>query len=175
MLKLVDGALKLVDEPALTAINMRLRDDYVRDCEGGIRRWNKVIEKSGVKFELKLPSVAFNRQIGEFKDIHASPDGELLSDGEWAARKDQWLPSRDDGAFIESLMAPCWEPRQVRILDRAAQSRRRQQGRRLRIREDPPGMTWIGQRFLLRTCAPCHPHAPLHPPALLFIQKTGHR
>src|SRR5690349_13235241 len=58
VLKLVDGGLKLVEEPALTAINMRLRDDYVHDCEGGIRRWNKVIEKSGIKFTLKLPAVA---------------------------------------------------------------------------------------------------------------------
>ena len=28
VLKLVDGAIKRVDEPALTALNMRLRDDY---------------------------------------------------------------------------------------------------------------------------------------------------
>jgi benzoyl-CoA 2,3-dioxygenase component B len=110
VLKLVDGAIKLSQEPALTAINMRLRDDYVKDCQGGVSRWNRVIEKAGIKFELKLPSVAFHRQIGEFKDIHASPDCQLLSDGEWAVSKDKWLPSRDDGAFIESLMKPCWEP-----------------------------------------------------------------
>ena len=112
VLKLVDGALALVQEPALTAINMRLRDDYVRDCQGGVARWNRVIEKGGIAFKLKLPSVAFNRQIGEFKAIHASPEGELLPDGAWAARKDQWLPSAADGAFIEGLMAPCWEPGQ---------------------------------------------------------------
>jgi benzoyl-CoA 2,3-dioxygenase component B len=109
VLKLVDGSIRISQEPALTAINMRLRDDYVRDCQGGVSRWNKVIEKSGIKFELKLPSMSFHRQIGEFKNIHASPEGQLLSDGEWAARKDEWLPSRDDGAFIESLMRPCWE------------------------------------------------------------------
>jgi benzoyl-CoA 2,3-dioxygenase component B len=88
---------------------MRLRDDYVRECERGVSRWNKVIEKAGIKFELKLPSVAFHRQIGEFRNIRASPDGELLSDAEWQEKKDAWLPSQDDGAFIESLMRPCWE------------------------------------------------------------------
>src|SRR5689334_10990438 len=31
VLKLVNGEIKQVDEPALTAINMRLRDDYTRD------------------------------------------------------------------------------------------------------------------------------------------------
>ena len=110
MLKFVDGSIKMVDEPALTAINMRLRDDYVKDCQGGVSRWNRIIDKAGIKFQLTLPSVTFNRAIGEFRNIHASPEGKLLSDGEWAARKDEWLPSTDDGAFIESLMKPCWEP-----------------------------------------------------------------
>ena len=110
VLKFVDGSIKMVDEPALTAINMRLRDDYVKDCQGGVSRWNRIIDKAGIKFQLTLPSVTFNRAIGEFRNIHASPEGQLLSDGEWAARKDEWLPSTDDGAFIESLMKPCWEP-----------------------------------------------------------------
>ena len=46
MLKLVDGEIKRVDEPALTALNMRLRDDYTHDCVKGVVRWNKVISKS---------------------------------------------------------------------------------------------------------------------------------
>lgn len=107
--KLVDGRIKLVDEPALTAINMRLRDDYVNDCAKGVERWNKVIEKAGVPFRIELPHVAFHRQIGEFQKVHASPAGEVLSDAEWSKKKDQWLPSKADGDFIESLMAPCWE------------------------------------------------------------------
>jgi benzoyl-CoA 2,3-dioxygenase component B len=107
--KLVDGKVKMVDEPALTAINMRLRDDYVADCAKGVDRWNKVIEKAGVSYKLTLPHVAFHRHIGEFQNIKASPDGQVLSDAELSKKKDQWLPSKDDGDFIASLMAPCWE------------------------------------------------------------------
>ncbi len=109
VLKLVDGQIKTVDEPALTAINMRLRDDYSKDCQGGVNRWNKVIEKAGIKFELKLPPVAFHRHIGEFKDVKVSPDGKLLSETEWIKNRDKWLPSKDDGDFIASLMQACWE------------------------------------------------------------------
>ena len=69
-----------------------------------------MIEKAGIKFQLTLPSVAFHRQIGEFKGVQASPDGRLLGEFEWQTSRDQWLPSADDGAFIESLMQPCWEP-----------------------------------------------------------------
>ena len=109
VLKFVDGQIRMVDEPALTALNMRLRDDYVKDCQGGVNRWNKVIEKAGIKFALTLPSVAFHRHIGEFKAVNVSPDGKLLNETEWAKMRDQCIPSSDDGAFIESLMQPCWE------------------------------------------------------------------
>src|SRR5207302_4480083 len=93
VLKLVDGEIKRVDEPALTAINMRLRDDYTADCQRGLDRWNKIIEKTGVAFRLQLPHVAFHRQIGEFKDVQASPTGELVDAATWSQQKDKWLAS----------------------------------------------------------------------------------
>src|SRR6201987_4238737 len=52
VLKFVDGAIKRIDEPALTAINRRLRDDYSKDCAGGVERWRKIIDKTGVGFKL---------------------------------------------------------------------------------------------------------------------------
>ncbi len=102
--KFIDGAIKLVDEPALTALNMRLRDNYTEDCAKGVERWNKIIEKAGVNFRLALPHTAFHRQIGEFKDVKANPKGDLLSDQQWEKERDDYLPSAADGAFIESLM-----------------------------------------------------------------------
>jgi len=104
--KLVDGKIKMVDEPALTALNMRLRDDYSEDCAKGVERWNKVIEKTGVNFRLELPHTAFHRQIGEFRNIQASPKGIILSDSEWSKQRDNYLPSASDGDFINSLMQP---------------------------------------------------------------------
>src|SRR6202043_1046999 len=72
VLKLVNGEIKRVDEPALTAINMRLRDDYTADCQRGLDRWNKIIEKTGVAIRLELPHVAFHRQDGEVRDLQDS-------------------------------------------------------------------------------------------------------
>jgi benzoyl-CoA 2,3-dioxygenase component B len=109
VLKLVDGVIKRVDEPALTALNMRLRDDYTQDCVKGLLRWNKVISTSGYQYKLTLPNVAFHRQIGEFRDIHATPEGVLIDDATWNARKSEWLPSTQDGDFIASLMKPVTE------------------------------------------------------------------
>jgi benzoyl-CoA 2,3-epoxidase subunit B len=110
VLKLVGGAIKRVDEPALTALNMRLRDDYTQDCAKGLLRWNKIITTAGIDFTVALPHVAFHRQIGEFKDVQATPQGVLIDHATWAKRKGDWLPSRDDGEFIASLMTPVTEP-----------------------------------------------------------------
>ena len=110
VLKLVGGEIKRVDEPALTAINMRLRDDYTADCQRGLDRWNKIIDRTGVNFRFQLPHVAFHRQIGEFKDVKASPSGALVDDASWNKEKDKWLPSKDDGDFIQSLMRQVIEP-----------------------------------------------------------------
>jgi benzoyl-CoA 2,3-dioxygenase component B len=107
-----EGKAVLKDAPALTAINMRLRDDYKRDASGGLKRWNRVISKAGIEFALTLPHESFHRKIGVFKDQPFDPAGEILSQEEWAARQDEWLPTKADGDFIQSLMVPCYEPGQ---------------------------------------------------------------
>ncbi len=106
VLRCIDGALVEEPVPALSALNMRLRDDYVADCQGGVGRWNKVIEKAGIAFHLKLPHVAYYRHIGEFARIHADTDGRVLSEVEWEMVRAATLPGEDDRAFIESLMKP---------------------------------------------------------------------
>lgn len=106
VLRCVDGAIAQEAVPALSALNMRLRDDYVQDCQGGVNRWNKVIERAGIPFRLTLPHVAFNRKIGEFSRIHADPEGRVVDAGTFAANRDRWLPSADDDLYITGLMKP---------------------------------------------------------------------
>lgn len=101
-----DGAIVKDEVPALSSLNMRLRDDFVQDCQGGVNRWNKVIEKAGIDFRLALPHVAFNRKIGEFARVHADPAGTVVDAAAWTSRRDEWLPSPEDRAYITSLMKP---------------------------------------------------------------------
>ncbi|WP_121631648.1 benzoyl-CoA 2,3-epoxidase subunit BoxB [Tropicibacter alexandrii] len=110
VLDIENGVLIEREVPALTAINMRLRDDYVRDAAGGVGRWNKIIEKAGIEFELKLPHQAFNRKIGVFAGKNFDPDGNLVSGEDYDKGITQWLPTHADGDFITSLMKPCFEP-----------------------------------------------------------------
>jgi benzoyl-CoA 2,3-dioxygenase component B len=97
--------------PALSALNETLRDDYVGDCRKGVDRWNRALAEVG--FELTLPHIGFNRKVGAFAGHHVSPDGRLLSDDDWAAGVDEWLPTADDRAHVESLMQGITEPGKV--------------------------------------------------------------
>ncbi len=97
------------EEPALTSLNERLRDDYIADCARGVARWNQIIARAGIDFRLRLPHRGFHRNIGGFAEAKVSPDGRPLSEAEWDARRREWLPTRDDEAFILSLMQPMTE------------------------------------------------------------------
>jgi len=98
-----------VEASALTALNERLRDDYVADCARGVMRWNQIIKRHGIDFELKLPHRAFNRQIGQFAELKVSPEGRIVSQAEWDARHHDWLPTEDDRLYVISLMKPVTE------------------------------------------------------------------
>ena len=39
-----------------------------------------------------------------------SPDGTIISQAEWDAKKHDWLPNEADKAFVQSLMQPVAEP-----------------------------------------------------------------
>jgi len=99
-----------VEQPALLAINERLRDDYIVDCQRGLNRWNKEIEKHGIDVGLTLPHRGFHRRIGAFAEVQVSPDGRLVTADDWARQASQWLPTEVDHAFVVSLMRPVTEP-----------------------------------------------------------------
>jgi benzoyl-CoA 2,3-epoxidase subunit B len=107
ILDVKDGAIVEREVPLLNALNEVLRDDFIRDSVAGIGRWNKVTEKAGLSFRLTVPHKAFNRQIGSFAGVKVSPEGQVVSDVEWAANRDRWLPSDADRAYVASLMGRC--------------------------------------------------------------------
>jgi len=104
-----NGIIVNEDVPALSALNMRLRDDYVEDTAAGIARWNRVLNETDIPFRMSLPHVAFNRRIGEFNTLHADTGGHILSATDWDARATTMLPSVEDNLFIASLMKPSLE------------------------------------------------------------------
>jgi len=106
-------AVVMSDQNALTAINERLRDDYIRDCQRGVDKWNRVIREAGIDFELKIPHRAFHRGIGAFSEIKATPDGTVITEADWDHRHGDWLPTEEDRAYVTSLMEAVTEPGKV--------------------------------------------------------------
>ncbi len=103
--EVIGGKIITKTVPALTALNERLRDDYIKEVEGGVGRWNRIIEKAGIPFRLRLPHKGFHRAIGNFAGHHISIDGEVLTEEQWKKAASEWLPSAADHAYVQSLMA----------------------------------------------------------------------
>jgi len=104
-----DGVI-FTEQSALTSVNERLRDDYIRDCQRGVDKWNKVIREAGIDFEMKLPHRAFHRGIGTFSSIKAAPDGRIISQADWDKYHNDWLPNDEDKLYVSSLMQAVTEP-----------------------------------------------------------------
>ena len=102
---------KLVEQevPLRNAMNEVLRDEYVKDCQRAVDRWNKTLEKAGVTgMKLRLPHRRFHRAVGPSAGAFFDPDGRVVTESEFA--KGAWLPTPEERAFVKSLMHPVIAP-----------------------------------------------------------------
>jgi benzoyl-CoA 2,3-dioxygenase component B len=104
------GRLVRQDVPLRNAMNEVLRDEYVKDCERAVNKWNRTLEASGLAFRLRLPSRRFHRHIGPCANGRFDPDGRPLTEADWEARQGDWLPTDADRAYVQRLMQPVSEP-----------------------------------------------------------------
>ena len=104
-----EGEIGSAEVAALVGLNSDLRRQYISDCQNGVNRWNRILEEAGLPQRLRLPHVAFNRKVGVYAAIEATPDGERISADEWELRKGHWLPTAVDKAHVRSLMQPVHE------------------------------------------------------------------
>jgi benzoyl-CoA 2,3-dioxygenase component B len=98
------SGVKTESIPLRNAMNEVLRTSYVRDCELGLRRWNRQLERAGIAQRLWLPSPRFHRAIGVWAGVHCAPAGAIIDQSEYRRREGEWLPSEADCAFVRSLM-----------------------------------------------------------------------
>jgi benzoyl-CoA 2,3-dioxygenase component B len=98
------------DVPMLNALNEVMRESYLKDCEIGLKRWNRMIERAGHALRLTLPSSRFRRSIGPWAGLPVSPEGKQIPKEEYEKQLYGWIPSDADRAFIHSLMHRVMEP-----------------------------------------------------------------
>jgi benzoyl-CoA 2,3-dioxygenase component B len=104
-----DGTIREKEVPVLSALNLDLRDEYVADCQNGVRRWNQELEDAGLAERLILPHEGFNRRVGVYAGHHVTPAGEIADEATWQAKADQWLPTPQDREAVAQLMVPEYE------------------------------------------------------------------
>jgi benzoyl-CoA 2,3-epoxidase subunit B len=92
------------------AMNEVMRSAYIKDCEIGLKRWNALIRRAGIDFELKLPSARFRRSIGAWAGVTTDPAGNPVNREEYERRLPEWLPGDSDRIFVHSLMQRVVEP-----------------------------------------------------------------
>ncbi len=110
-LELPDGAggVRTEEIPLRNAMNEVAREAYLKDCEQGMVRWNRVIEKFGYSFRMTLPSPRFRRNVGSWAGVPTDTTGKIISREEYNARQSEWLPTDDDRAFVYSRMHGVFE------------------------------------------------------------------
>jgi len=107
------GAFAHQEVPLRNAMNEILRDAYVEDNQRGLDIWNRTLAERGIATRLVLPHRGFNRRIGIYAGLPVTPDGTLVPQEEWDRRRDGWLPSDADRAYVSSLMQPVYEPGKI--------------------------------------------------------------
>ncbi|HEY2862487.1 MAG TPA: benzoyl-CoA 2,3-epoxidase subunit BoxB [Casimicrobiaceae bacterium] len=90
--------------PLRNAMNEVLRTSYIRDCELGLRRWNRQLERAGIGQRLSLPSPRFHRAIGVWSAVRCDPSGGIVDAAEFRRGEREWLPTDADRAFVRGLM-----------------------------------------------------------------------
>jgi benzoyl-CoA 2,3-epoxidase subunit B len=104
------GGVASEEVPMRNAMNEVTRGAYIKDCDIGVQRWNRLIAEAGYEFRLALPSPRFRRAVGVWAAVHTDPRGNPISEEASNARRDDWLPSEADRTFVKSLMDRVTEP-----------------------------------------------------------------
>ena len=131
-----DGEIGQTEVAALTGLNTDLRREYIADCRGGVKRWNRILAEGGLPQRLKLPHIAFNRKVGAFAGIEATPDGRAANRRGMGAPPGRVAAHRRRQDPRPLADAAGLRAGQDRGLDRPAPQRHQRQAVRLRLR--PP-------------------------------------
>lgn len=108
-----NGRFRREAVPLRNALNEVLREEFIEDNQKGVDYWNRILEEHGLAERLRLPHRRFNRQIGMYSDHRFDLDGQPLDETTWQARRDEWLPSAEDRAYVRSLMQQVVQPGKV--------------------------------------------------------------
>jgi len=107
------GGTRIETVAMRNAMNEVTRIGYIADCEKGLVRWNRIIERAGRSTRLVLPSPRFRRTIGSWANVPTDPAGNPIAQDAYDRNVASWLPTATDREFVASLMHRVTEPGKV--------------------------------------------------------------
>jgi benzoyl-CoA 2,3-dioxygenase component B len=105
-----EGGIATEAVPLRNAMNEITRQAYIKECAGGIERWNRIIAAAGIGVALVLPSPRFRRTMGAWAGQAVDPEGRIVAPAAYAESVGNWLPTPADRDFVKSLMCRVVEP-----------------------------------------------------------------
>jgi len=107
------GGTRIETVAMRNAMNEVTRIGYIADCEKGLARWNRIIERAGRSTRLVVPSPRFRRTIGSWANVPTDPAGNPIAQDVYDRNVASWLPTATDREFVASLMHRVTEPGKV--------------------------------------------------------------
>ena len=92
------------------ALNGVMRQAWLHEVTMLMSRWNKLLARAGIGFELRLPSQRFNRNFGVYAGQRFSPQGEPVAEDTFQARRGDWLPTEADRMHLRAIQQPALKP-----------------------------------------------------------------
>ncbi len=99
--------------PAREVLNAVARQQWSAEVKVLLTRLNRIIERAGVSFALRLPSERFNRRFGPFAGAAYTPEGEPLNANLDGASGSPFLPTDTDRDLLRAVMQPVLEPGRI--------------------------------------------------------------
>ena len=95
---------------ALVGLNTDLRREYIADCQGGVKRWNQILDEAGLAAAARAAARRVQpqgRRVRRHRG-HARTASCSTAD-EWDRAQGRWLPTDVDKTHVRSLMQPVHE------------------------------------------------------------------
>ena len=91
-------------------MNRILQDKYVEDCHRALRKWNNIIRKAGIDYELTLLATSLQPKHGAICRLDLHHQRRIRNGCHPTELADRYSPTDDDREYLKSIMQQVREP-----------------------------------------------------------------
>lgn len=104
------GRLTVKEVPLRNAMNELLSDDYIRDCQRALDKWNRRLADFGSETRPRCPAAGSIASRGSTATSRSTPRASSSRRRKFEKNRESWLLSPSDNAYLQQIMVPVREP-----------------------------------------------------------------